>query len=505
MSDRGKILYSLCRLSLYTAFILFSFASLAGGRDLVFFSPRGKMLDLSEVQADSVVLPTRFNKSCSDSDQLCFDWKIYVPAGTDSSLIQSRAQAAMNVWENYSNFRFTYQGLQDSLPDHDSAERDGNDNIIFENSLLISTEPPSAWRDDLVNSNDYARVFRYLIPNFSEAYAEISGVAIYLNPRFLPTPYGNCTGSGCVDLNGNGSLSLKSILISYIGIYFIGLDASGVRDSLMFPVQGAFDGRTFNSLSRDEEIWLAEIYSPDASQTMGMIRGQLRNGLTGETLQGGYVTVVDSAIINLIAESKRFSFRDHIVTGALVGEDGRFEIPVPPGRYALMVEALDGSALRPEYFNDWAKLRASNATFPLDFYDGAGRESNKETWEASAPSLILAAQLDVRAGELTEVAEFYTNEPSSPNSFSAVGSSNETLSTYTLEDLASLLDESNSRDLQQVQSKGGGCQLSFHERVAEKSKVPFLVLILSSFLTTLALARARRGRSSRKQSDQRAK
>lgn len=479
MSSRGHFIILLRQLTFAVVAFACSSASFAGGRDRIFFSPSGKLLNIGEVDSNSIPLPTAYSNTCVDSDQLCLNWKLHVASGNDHLPILSRVQAAINVWATYSKFLFQFQGVRIDLPDHDSAPRDSNDNPIFENELLISTEPPAAWRDDLVASNEYARVFRYLIPHFDDGYAEISGVAIYLNPKFLPSPYGSCnSSSSCVDINGSGSLSLKSVLISYIGTYFLGLDASGIRDSLMFPVQGVYDGRTFSRLSTDEQIWLDEIYSPVARQAMGSIRGQVRNGSDAQALSGGYVSVLDTDILQLIADGKYFSFSDHIVTGGLVQEDGHFEIPLPPGSYVLMLEPTDGAALRPDYFNDWAKLNASNQSFPRDFYDGAGRESNKESWEASVPSMLLAARLEVRQNEVTEVSEFYTDEPNSAQEYFAVGSNNESLSEYTLEDLSSLLSSSHEQDLKNAKSSGGGCQLVAQSQIMSINFEAVLILTL---------------------------
>lgn len=464
-SKREYSMRGLFLIEIIIALVGFNYGLEAGGRDDALFTLDGKRV-FGEPSTEVIQVFPRLATTCG-SVQPCASWKLVVDSVDSESLVIDQITEALSLWteSEFLNLAFNYTGASTEkeipyLLDGSNRATDIYENEIIEGDFVISLNPPEDVLESLRNQNAYTESIQYILPNLETGEGELLWSGVYINPDFLPAPYGNCNGNDCIGLSGDSSLSLKSIVAFSVGQSFLGLSPSGIRKSIMYPVQKNADGRVFSEISLDDLAWLNFLYPSEALFSSGEITGILKDGLDGSFLEGGHVTAVSSEILDQLVAGENISFEDYIVSGAVVQKEGKFRIRVPEGDYILFVESLDGNALRPDFFGQWVKYFGSNRSFLEEFYEGEGRESNLETWDSSLATLVLSAQISVFENEVSDNVVFYTNEPSAAQNFFASGATNETLSSVTLADLELALREAQERDQSLRQSQSSGCQLT---------------------------------------------
>lgn len=461
----------------------------AGGRDDLLFDLSGKRV-MGEPSSEVVQIFPKLGTTCG-SDHPCVSWKLILESTNDESLVLDQVNSAISIWADseLTNLEFSYAGpsIDGEIPyvlDGSDRSLDSFGNEVIEGDFFISLNPPTEILESLRDAGAYTKSVQYVVPNLDTGEGEILWAGIFVNPDFLSSPYGSCSGNDCIKLSGQSSLSLKSILSFSIGQSFLGLSPSGIRSSIMYPVQKYGDGRVFASASVDDLAWLNFLYPSDAPISFGEIRGVLKDGLDGSFLEGGHVTAVSSDILSALSNGEEVNFGNYIVSGAVVQKAGQFRIRLPVGDYLLFVESLDGNALRPDFFSEWMRYFASNKTFPQEFYEGKDRESNLEAWDSSLATVVLSARISVFESEISDNVVFFTNEPSATQSFFAPGAANETLSEVTLADLEQALREAENRDKNSIGSRAAGCQIGGNAAHSSQG-LSFSILLVILFVGLL--------------------
>lgn len=481
---RGLILFLLS-----ACFISSQSGLQAGGRDDLLFDVNGKRV-FGEPSSEVIQIFPKLATTCG-SDSPCVSWKLIVESTNDESLVLEQVNSAISIWSEseLTDLEFSYAGASSDseIPyvlDGSNRALDSYGNEIIEGDFFISLNPPTDILQSLRDTGSYTQSVQYVVPNLDTAEGEIFWAGIFVNPDFLSSPYGSCSGNDCIKLSGQSSLSLKSILAFSIGQSFLGLSSSGIRSSVMYPIQKYGDGRVFSSASVDDLAWLNFLYPSGLENSFGEIQGVLKDGLDGSFLEGGHVTAVSSDILTAINSGEEVNFGSYIVSGSVVQKAGKFRIRIPAGDYLLFVESLDGNALRPDFFSEWMRYFGSNKTFPQEFYEGKDRESNLEAWDSSLATIVLSARISVFESETSDNVVFFTNEPSATQSFFAPGAANETLSEITLADLEQALREAENRDQNSIGTRAAGCQIggdTTHSSVG-LSFAALLVILFASLL-----------------------
>ena len=125
----------------------------------------------------------------------------------------------------------------------------------------------------------------------------------------------------------------------------LGMDHSGTATATMFATTTRGSKR-LRSLTEDDRAFLRDVYPAEVPQDAGAIEGVVRSPLGG-VIVGAIVTAFDP--------------EHNITVSSIGGRDGRFRIPkLPPGRYGLAVEPLDGPA---EVFQLSFLRRGANTAF----------------------------------------------------------------------------------------------------------------------------------------------
>lgn len=490
MFKTGGVILGLC------CFLLSSTSVIAGGYDLKLFSPDGLRLPepSSDELASAIPLEPYLATLCDEvPDAYCIRYQLSVQEPTDEFIVRAAFEAALSIWKSVESFDgvarrqvnidSVYEGLSDSNlipyerdPDTDEILSDEFGNKIIDGDFIVSIDPPAEildYFDD--HPEEYSTAIQYLVPNIDDGLAEIRWGGIYINPDFLPAPYGECTGDNCILMSSNGNLSLRAIFTFELGRSFLGIGASGLKASLMYPIQDRDQPKSFIQLTDDDLIWASAKYpSPEVEISYSVIRGKILNGLNGEIwTAGAHVSALKKEKLDEFAQTLN---QNLFVAGALVGPDGEFELRLPEGDYIVIAESLDGAVLSPGLFDEFTSAMAEGIPFEPDFYDGADRESNKEAAEYSPQSIFFAATLQSNLEQANENLELYTNVQDAEEQFFALGADFEVLSDYEFEDLSELINDFLSEDNRQALAGPPSKACSLRHGASDKSFLTILIL-----------------------------
>jgi len=460
---------------------------IAGGRDRALFLSNGKRLDIYDTQElpKSVIgLTPVLAKVCGDgSENLCINWKLGVKDPSMESSIQPVVNAALKLWrmeydageegiQAAAPFKFTYEGVLESneLPYETLGEEvalDSFGNEILNGDFIVSMDPPEEILDYFQeNPKDYVFSKQYLVPQLSLETADISWAGIFVNPAFLPEPYGSCQNTPiCIRMSGSGNLSLKAILVSEIGRKFLGLSASTLSKSLLYPIQNPKISKSYIEPQAEDVMWLDEIYGlTNYNIASSWIEGEIKSGLDASGWTGATVFAIPEAEIENFSISSDAALA---VSTAITDENGKFRIRLPPGQYVLIAESLNSDSFPISSFDEVTQVFGRNTVFQEDFYDGAGRESNIEPAQYSPRSIFYSALVASLADKKTTGVEFYTNEPEAEKAYLAKGSSNELLSNFEFGDLSENLRASLALDMAWSLGSSAGCSLMVQDGTSE--------------------------------------
>jgi len=484
---------------------------IAGGRDHALFISNGKRFDIystEELPKNIIGLSPLLAQACGgESSNLCINWKLGLKSPSMEANIQPIVSSAMQLWRmEYDSgeggvqpaapFEFTYEGVLDSneLPFEMIGEEialDSFGNEILSGDFVISMDPPqdvlSYFQD---KPSEYVFSKQYLVPHLSLKTADISWAGIFINPAYLPEPYGNCQNTPvCIRMTGSGNLSLKAILVSEIGRKFLGLSTSTLSKSLLYPVQNPKISKSYIEPQAEDRIWLDEIYGLESFNTpTSWIEGQIRSGTDASSWTGATVFAIPDSEIESFSTSSDAALA---VSAAVTDESGKFKIKLPPGQYVLFAESLISDRFPISSFDEATQVFGRNLVFQEDFYDGEGRESNIEPSQYSPRSIFYSALVTSVVDKKTTGVEFYTNEPAAPKVYLAEGSSNELLSNFEFGDLTESLTASLALDMAWSSGSASGCSL---KDGGSSSGIAFIFVLLGY----LALCRRSLVRSDRK-------
>jgi uncharacterized protein (TIGR03437 family) len=198
----------------------------------------------------------------------------------------------------------------------------------------------------------------FLFSRFSGA---LTDTDIVFNPRFRFSTEPDST-----------SFDIQGTLAHELG-HAIGLDHTGVVGATMFATTTRGSNRIAR-LTSDDIAFARDVYpATEQPASTGQIQGRISYSL-GISVEGAHVVAVDPA--------------QNILVAGISGADGTYRIGgVPPGRYWLYCEPLDGPAdesqLGPTRFNP--------DVFPTNFYGGLATPLQLELTSGA----ILAADLVV--------------------------------------------------------------------------------------------------------------
>ena len=257
----------------------------------------------------------------------------------------------------------------------------------------------------------------------------------------------------------------------------MGLSASGLEKSLMYPKQDPEDAKSYNVFYLVDSLWMKSIYGTDTHQfSNGQIEGAVIDGITGQPWEGAQIWAVPEEKIESFASG---AGSNNIRMAALSKRDGKFEFPnLPPGNYYLMAHSLHLVGLNVTQFDEELKAFGRSDFMGGNFYDGKDREANLEPSSGYSPLLYYAAaRVVVEPGQTTTGVEIISQDYSaSEATIVAQGSSNEILSDYTYEDVLALIQSEFQKD----QSPGSnptraGCAVT---RSADSSVSGALIVLL---------------------------
>lgn len=442
--------------------------------DYLFYSD-GLRVDIgNESPSPSEVssLAASVKSSCGEtSDDICVNWAVHLGSVSQPVELEVALVQALSRWDRGSlNLSVPQQTSDGSIPylrEDGEILTDEFGNSMVEGDFIVSFDPP----DEIEFPEGRVVVVKhYLIPNLDSNEAEIAWAGIYINPAF--NPYMDCDSNSevCLDASGYGAFSIFSVLMFGIG-KALGLNPSTVPGSVMFPTQDPSDQVNYFHLAPSDEYQLNSRYS--GNSPVGEIRGQVINGNDGSPWKGAEILAVPVQRMEDYVEGDLAS----IVATTLTGKSGRFEFKrLPTGSYFLIAQSIVGDRYQPGLFDEWNQLFAQETSFPRDFYDGKGRESNHEESGVSPQAIFYAASLDVIEGETTKPVEIITDATNpEAEKITAVGSSNESLSD--------LIFESINTDIRQRPELGtdtNGCQIAAHSQPTEF--LGFLVICLLALI-----------------------
>jgi hypothetical protein len=439
----------------------------AGGIDQIFYTPLGQRIDLNTTnlsETEHIVLKPKLQNST-------VNWAFVSDDINDESNFKDDIEDALELWSAVENvdINFNYQGYESdtSIPyeyetDGFTKKLDSFGNPIISGAFHISFTPPA---EISFPENTISVSKQYIVPNLSEDKADVMWGAIYLNPNF----------------EAGSDYNLKAVVAHEMG-RLMGLSPSASKESLMFPVDN-FPPNKNVSLTTDDAIWAASHYAaPEIVQQLGSISGVVLNGEDGTPWLGAH--------LELIPSSKRDKFyqtldRGLAIAGTFSKQEGEFKFEgLPPGEYFLIAESLGGLNISLDLFGEWVGLFGSSENFELEFYDGAGRESNFEAIYSFSPqSIFYAAVLIVEPGDNNSGVSLITNTPNATGDeiITSDGAINEILSLYIPEISGiNLLDVSDDLGL----GLGDGCVMRPNRAAAFS-----YLLMIAAVLFLLLLSR----------------
>lgn len=407
--------------------------------------------------------PIRFEKFCVENpERLCVRWKMHLVSDEKENQLKQASEDAMAIWrtETGLDIDFLYQGRMESFSGN-SEEFEETDLIISFNNL----ENSSFLEYEISKQKKWAN---------DEEGREILGLnqaLVAINSNL--NPHVDCE-SNCLKENSFSSFSLRSALVFEIG-RFLGLGPSGLSSSLMFPIQRADVFKNFAQLRSDDLSTLRALYGIE-SMDQGRLSGRVIDGVTKTSWSGAHLVLLPAESIEAFSTTRDQNLFKY---STFSRRDGGFDFfNIKPGNYVLLAESLDGTSLSPDLFDDLIKVFGRRETFEPDFYDGKNRESNQENLRYSPRAVFFAAGLQVSNDLICSDIEIITNDLSLSSEYLAArGSSAETLSEWTLEDLG--LAQKFSAERESFERRSGGCSLGYSKgKKGSLWMTYFLVLLL---------------------------
>ncbi len=232
----------------------------------------------------------------------------------------------------------------------------GTATVVFAPAGQTSKAAADTSRPDFINIITFADT-----PANRNQVHSAAGDAIALTTTFFSPANGAITDSDIIfnpTLNFSttlqaGTFDIQSVATHELG-HSLGADHSGLIGATMFYATGT--GVNFTStLSFDDIAFATEVYpQPGAASAFGSIFGTVKLS-TGSPLVGGLVAAIDPST--------------GIAVGGVTQSDGAYTISkLPPGRYFVYVEPMDGP-VEPDQFGN-AGDRA-NVNFLTTIFGGA--------------------------------------------------------------------------------------------------------------------------------------
>jgi uncharacterized protein (TIGR03437 family) len=215
---------------------------------------------------------------------------------------------------------------------------------------------------------------------FSDTSGALVDTDVVFNPEM---PFSTTLEAGTFDIQG--------ALTHELG-HALGMDHSGTATATMFATTTRASKR-LRTLSEDDRAFVREFYPSEILSSVGAIEGAVRTPAGGAVI-GAIVTAFDP--------------QTNVAVSAISGNDGRYRIPqLPPGKYGLIAEPLDGPA---EAFHLSFLRRGANESFRTKILGGAanpgltavaanGLVVADVTIEAGAPAYNLIGLSATRPGE----------------------------------------------------------------------------------------------------------
>lgn len=440
----------------------------AASFELLAFSQDGMRLTPGEINSNSIFLQPRFSKPCvSDTTKWCLEWETLSQNASQASLLQQKVTAVMHQLLSIESLDLEHQWMENRI----NAPLEELDAEVFSIVLAEAGEMDERFDDE----NRAILIDQTFSPRLQDQEADILGARILLDARRLPSPLGTCT-SNCLNLNGASETSLHAHLLQAIAKGFLGLGASGISDSVMYPLELASYNKLYTTLSKQDELMMKSLYQ--RSPILSRLSGELINGNTGDVVDSGFISLVSAEVLDVIVDGGSVVLDDFINFGALVGAGGKFTALVEPGEYYVFVEPF-GSALNRNLFNEYTRFVSIESNFDADFYDGRQRESNQENWDTSLRSIAIAAVVTTLPGTITQPVQLIT-QADDPGAavIAAIGSNYEVLSPIEIESLDRVFERTFQNDLNNSK-RGGGCQIATD---AKFSLLVYLMALLMVFL-----------------------
>lgn len=455
---------------------------LAGGLASFLFLESGEPIRPSsegfdEIPVDQIKSFSATVKQACDFDdsKICIPYALQIPAEMTEAQAISVSSLALSAWGSRPelNLDFLYQGLVtvDDYPDglpYVYTEPDGDDDPVrvldefnqevLEGPFFISFAPPA---EIVFGETELSQVKYYMLPDLDSNQAEIKWAGIFINPAF--NPFLDCEPStqDCLNPIGSQSSSFSSVIVAEMG-RVLGLSASTLPTSLMFPSQTPGQIKNYSSLKTDDLHRALEAYRSDNfDDAKGSLKGKLVDGRTGEPWYGGSILLIETDKILQFVETRSYSL---IYASDISRKEGRFEFKnLPLGDYYLLVESVTGLDVSGPFIDDEFEWLARSESFIPEFYDGKDRESNLEaSFSFSVQSYQFAAKLQVLEDQTTEPVEVITNQPIDDglNFISASGANHEILSDLQPNLQSELIEEESSLDDERLRSKSSsGCSV----------------------------------------------
>jgi hypothetical protein len=437
----------------------------ASARHALLFSPSGQRINESPAPANSRAIFHRLSTACDlDPQRICINYQLQLPSNIQEVEVLTQAASSVQLWTTSSGAHLgsQYQGLfaGSGLP----FERDGAGSILLDEfgnqklsgPILISLAPPPELIEDFA-ANEVARNIYYVLPDLQNSQGELLWAGIYINPKFNPLMDCQAPAASCFSMTGFGSFSLRSIIIYQLGL-ILGIAASALPDSVMFPVQNPSWPKNYSNLREHEKNLVRKIYQGPEPEDLGSLRGRVTSGDGGAGRPGASVFALAADRMDAVIRTQSLDLFSASTTTRQGGEFV-FEALIP-GEYLIFVESPLARGLSKNKFDEWVKRFGADEYFAPELYDGRDRESNNEPADFSPQLFRVAARVVVTAGEETSGVHVITQRSQSGSAqLVAGGSTNEILSDYEFKDLKNLIrDEIRSQLDRPEKAKGSsGC------------------------------------------------
>ncbi len=419
-------------------------------KPLVFQSSKEQVLDIPTSLKDLMVTYGKVQRACTDNAALtCINYDLVIPKGFDVSSWKAKINAVLTMWSSvqHTNLRLKI-GETKEVETFFGVPSDPG---IVSGNFIISFAPPNEYF-----KNEKRSMVVLNRAEYQEPISKITHSTIYVNPAILTANFSAAIANG-------------------IG-QSLGLGPTAVRKSLMADELLAKEPEL--AASYDDVQWLGYLYGDSVfKESFGSISGRVVNGLNKSPWVGAHVGILSKK--NIISFTETLN-RDLLEGSTFSNEKGDFILPtIPAGDYVLVSEPRNYIPQGIIRFNEVLDILFSKEIFEPEFYDGGGRESNRESAYGFSPQGIqFAASLHVDANKETSRVEVITNVADSKiEILKASGSSNETLSS-----IEGLQREFKSEPVPAQASEGslaGGCEIQPKRITADFSMIFILIFALA--------------------------